>query len=171
MALPRTQPHRNLKSENTIKSKNMTSSKSIITTTTMKFDHNNNNKNMIWCQEVAPISSTATFMAITITDVDKNKTITITTTLYDHNNWITVSLCGIWRQDAATISSKAIIVSITTDDDKNKTITITTTLGKVAKKKPEKVWSFAKLPSDPPPQFGIFPNKKITPIFFWKLHL
>ena len=90
MALPRTQPHRNLKSENTIKSKNMTSSKSIITTTTLKFDHNNNNKNMIWCQEVAPISSTATFMAITIT---------------------------------ATISSKAIIMTITTDDDNNKTIT------------------------------------------------
>ena len=88
MALPRTQPHRNLKRKNTIKSKNMTSSKSIITTTTLKFYHNNNNKNMIWCQEVAPISSTATFMAITITDDDKNKT--ITTRLYDYNNWITI---------------------------------------------------------------------------------
>ena len=37
------------------------------------------------------------------------------------------------------------------------------------KKKPEKIWSFAKLPSDPPPKFGIFSTKKFTPIFLLKI--
>ena len=34
---------------------------------------------------------------------------------------------------------------------------------------PEKVWSFAKPPSDPPPGLAFFPNKKFTPIFFLKI--
>ena len=39
-------------------------------------------------------------------------------------------------------------------------------LGKVAKKKkPEKMWAFAKLPSDPPPVWHFF-TKKIYPHFF-----
>jgi len=34
------------------------------------------------------------------------------------------------------------------------------------KKNPEKVWSFAKPPSDSPPQFGLFSVKKFDPHFF-----
>ena len=40
--------------------------------------------------------------------------------------------------------------------------------GRVHKKNPEKMWSFAKLPSDTP-QFGIFSKKKFTPIFLLKI--
>jgi len=39
--------------------------------------------------------------------------------------------------------------------------------GRVQKKKLEKVWSFAKPPSDPPPGLVIFPTKKIDPQFFF----
>ena len=33
------------------------------------------------------------------------------------------------------------------------------------KKKTEKVWSFAKLPSDPPPVWHVFKKKNLTPFF------
>ena len=42
---------------------------------------------------------------------------------------------------------------------------------RVQKKNSEKVWSFAKPPSDPPPHppgMVIFPEKKLTPIFFFR---
>jgi len=38
--------------------------------------------------------------------------------------------------------------------------------GRVQKKNAGKVWSFTKPPSDPPPGFGLFSKKKLTPIFF-----
>ena len=43
-------------------------------------------------------------------------------------------------------------------------------LGKGArKKKPEKMWSFAKLPSDPPPVWHLKKKKKIPPFFLLKI--
>ena len=41
--------------------------------------------------------------------------------------------------------------------------------GRVQKKKREKVWSFAKPPSDPPPVWSFFTRKKLTPIFFLEI--
>ena len=45
------------------------------------------------------------------------------------------------------------------------------TKGRVHKKKPEKMWSFAKLPSDHPPTPTVwhFFKKKFTPIFLLKI--
>ena len=40
---------------------------------------------------------------------------------------------------------------------------------KGSEKKREKVWSFAKPPSDPPPGYNLFSEKKLTPIFFLEI--